>query len=86
MSTWNDHIMTIPTGKQLDYIHDLQRRLHLSAPALNTLCEQRFGCPFYRITKDHASQLIDEMQRWKQVPADLKREMGQQDLFDLEGV
>lgn len=80
--TWND-AMSMPTGKQLDGIHDLQRRLHLSNAALDSLCEDRFGCPFSRITRDQASTLIDEMKHWTEVPADLRREMGQQDLFEV---
>ena len=77
--------MNIPTGKQLDSIHDLQHTLHLSAPALNTLCQQRFECDFAQITRAQATSLIEEMKRWKAVPADLKREMGQQDLFEMAG-
>ena len=75
--------MNIPTGKQLDYIHDLQHKLHLSAPALNTLCQQRFECDIAQITKAQATSLIEEMKRWKAVPADLQREMGQIDLFEV---
>ena len=76
-------MMGMPTGTQLVYIHDLQRKLHLSAPALSRLCEDRFGCPFPQITKAQASELIAEMKRWRDVPADLKREMGQRDLFEV---
>lgn len=72
------------TVKQTDYIVALQRQLHLSGPLLDLHCQRRYGRPFAGIDRAEASSLIDELQRWRAIPADLLRALGQRDLPGLE--
>lgn len=72
-----------PTTPQLDLVRLLQRRLHLSAPLLDTHCGARFGVPFARLDRRQVSSLIDEMKVWQALPAELQRAQGQLDLLPV---
>ncbi len=72
------------TQPQIKFIRNVQRRLHLSGRALDVHCERRFGCAFATLTTPQASALLDELQGWIAVPADLQRACGQLDMFGVE--
>lgn len=69
------------TKPQITYVRALQRRLRLPDRTLDQYCTERFGRPFADLDRDQASVLLDEMVGWEDVPASLKRAMGQLDLF-----
>jgi len=73
-----------PTERQRDYVGDLQRRLRITDAALDTHTRRRFGMPFAELDRSQVSMLLEEMARWEAAPADLLREMGQQDLPGFE--
>lgn len=72
-----------PTTRQHDFVQALQRKLALSDAALDAHCGQRFGSPYAELDRTQVSALLDELQRWEAVPAELKRAMGQMDLFEV---
>lgn len=69
-----------PSEAQLNYIKALQRRLHLPDRMLSDHCVTRFGKTFDRLNRTQTSLLLDEMISWEQLPADMQRAKGQQDL------
>jgi hypothetical protein len=69
------------TAKQDGFVKTLQRRLKLPDVRLDNHCDQRFGRPYASLDRRQASDLIDEMLSWQDLPADLMRAKGQQDLF-----
>jgi hypothetical protein len=74
-----------PTANQVDYVLGMQRRLHLTDALLNNHCTERFKAPFNRLDRAQVSALIDEMKGWQAIPAQLRRESGQQDLPGFGG-
>lgn len=77
--------MSDMTQPQIIYVQALQHKLRLTDRQLDAHCGDRYGVPFAAVTKRQASDLIDEMTRWKSVPAELQRVAGQQDLPGLGG-
>jgi hypothetical protein len=73
-----------PTLKQMAFVRSLQRQLHLTDAALDTWCVQQFGQPLARVSRSNVSTLLDDMQLWQGVPAELRRAMGQLDLVPME--
>ncbi len=70
-----------PTQPQIDFVRKLQDRLHLSYAWLDHHCQEHYGGPFSALDRAQVSHLLDQMQGWKQAPADLQRAMGQVDMF-----
>lgn len=70
-----------PTPRQWDFVRDLQRRLRLTDAALDIYATRTFGVPLAWLDRSQISTLLDEMQGWTTVPADLQRALGQLDLF-----
>lgn len=68
------------TQPQLDYVRNLQRRLHLTNALLDAHCVARFGAAFVALDRAQCSALIDEMKDWESLPVELQREAGQADL------
>jgi hypothetical protein len=77
----NGQFFNEPTLKQLNYVAVLQKKLGLSDAALDLHCENRFDRPFLECSRAQVSALIDQLVTWKTVPDDLRRAMGQLDLF-----
>ncbi len=71
------------TQPQIDYVRALQKRLALPDALLDRLCYDTYGRVFAQIDVRQCSQLIDKMQAWEQLPADLMRAKGQMDLFEV---
>lgn len=69
------------TEAQRQFVDGLRKRLSLSKPLLDNHCVARFGCPLAELDRAALSALIDEMQGWRAIPAQLARESGQQDLW-----
>jgi len=70
---------------QLQFVGVLQRKHRLSDAALDTYCRETFGGrPLAELSRREVSQLLDAMVAWEQVPAELQRALGQQDLPGLE--
>lgn len=81
----NERQITIPPGlpateAQRGFVAGLQRRLHLPDALLSNHCVTRFGKELRALDRAETSALIDEMQGWTGIPAQLQREAGQQDL------
>jgi hypothetical protein len=74
-----------PTEAQIAYVRSLQRQLHLPDRMLDDHTVRTFGKKFSALNRNQVSQLLDELIDWQDLPADMKRAMGQQDLFP-EGV
>lgn len=74
-----------PTDKQIAYVRGMQRRLHLTNALLDNHCQQQWAAPFAELPKDLVSRLIDEMVQWDRIPAQLLREAGQTDMFEVMG-
>ena len=72
-----------PTQRQLAYVADLQRRLRISDGALDHHARRRFGLTVADLDRVQVSELLGEMERWESTPAELLREMGQLDLFEV---
>lgn len=69
-----------PTEKQVNYVRALQRSLHIPDSLLDNHCVSRFGHPFVAADRGEVSALIDELARWTEKPAEMRRAQGQQDL------
>jgi hypothetical protein len=65
---------------QLNYARDLARRLHLPERMLDDHCVQRFGKPLIALSITDGRDLLHEMLTWKDLPAQMQRAKGQQDL------
>lgn len=72
-----------PTPKQLEYVADLCAKLKITTPALDTYCRSEFGQSFEQLSKSECSRLLDSMTTWETTPAELRRAMGQLDLFGV---
>lgn len=72
------------TALQTDFARGLQRRLHLSNHLLDAHCVARFNRPFAELDRADCSALIDELQEWTAIPAEVMREAGQLDLKGFE--
>lgn len=75
--------MSEPTPAQTDFVRALQKQLRLPNFLLDQHCQTRWRRPFAELTRREVSELLDELQAWKAIPADLQRAMGQQDLPGL---
>lgn len=73
-----------PTDKQLEYVDQLQRRLHLTNPVLDQHCQATYGLDFRELCKGQVSHLLDELVTWESLPASLQRAKGQLDLFEVQ--
>ncbi len=73
-----------PTTLQVDYVRSLQRRLRLPDRLLDKHCVTRFDSPFSALTRAQVSSLLDELIGWQDIPADMRRAQGQQDLPGFE--
>jgi hypothetical protein len=73
-----------PTQPQIDYVRAIQRRLHLTNALLDNHCVSRFGRPFADLDKRRVKELLDEMTRWEQIPAEVRRQSGQADLPGID--
>lgn len=69
-----------PTELQVDFVRALQKQVRLPNELLDAHCQATFRKSFAEVSKQECSQLIDEMQEWKAIPADLQRMQGQRDL------
>lgn len=69
------------TDDQMKFIRALQSKLKLNDATMDIQSKRMFGVPVAEITIKQASMLIDELKTWKDVPAALRRAMGQADLF-----
>lgn len=69
-----------PTGPQVDFVRALQKQVRLPNYLLDAHCQATFRKSFADLSKRECSQLIDEMQAWKSIPAELQRVQGQRDL------
>lgn len=86
METETTRPITIPPGlpateAQRQYVEGLRKRINLPKRMLDIHCVGRFGCPVEGLDRADVSVLIDELKGWVDVPADLRREAGQLDLF-----
>lgn len=70
-----------PTEPQTDYIAALVKGLHIPKRMLDDHCVREFGRPFAEIDRRQASWLIDQLLAWQENDAELRRAMGQLDLF-----
>jgi hypothetical protein len=68
------------TEKQDRFVRALQHRLHLPDALLDNHCLRRFRVPYLACDRRQVSELIDEMRSWEDLPVDLMRAKGQQDL------
>jgi hypothetical protein len=75
--------MTPPSDAQLTYIRGLQKKLRITESMLNGHCQRKYDGPFDALDIRQASALIVEMVQWKAAPAELLREQGQMDLFEV---
>ena len=75
--------MPAPTKPQVDFVRSLQTQLRLPDAGLDDHCRRRFGQPFERLTRKEVSELLDELQGWEGIPAEVQRAMGQLDLLTL---
>lgn len=71
-----------PTAYQREYVAGLQRKLHLTDAALDQHCRETFGAPYRELDRGQVTRLLNQMEQWKRVPANLQRVMGQLDLFE----
>lgn len=78
--------MNGPTERQIAYVEDLRKAFKLNRVLLDAQCVTMFGTHFYGITRAQCSDLLTEMEAWKDrglLPTDLQRMAGQQDLPGL---
>jgi hypothetical protein len=71
-----------PTQPQHDFVEALKKKLRITTPMLDAHCRRKFDGPYASLDRYQVSALIDEMQRWVAVPAELQREQGQLDMFE----
>ena len=69
------------TEPQRNLIDQLSRQLHLPQDIRDQYCRQQFGCEYRDLTIRQASQLIERMRAWQQLPAEVQRLKGQLDLI-----
>ena len=74
--------MIAPTEAQADFVSGLCKKLRLTTPMLDSYCLKRWDRPYAQLDRYQVSWLIDQMQAWKAVPAELQREQGQLDMFE----
>lgn len=73
------------TDPQMGYVESLRVKLRLPKTLLDNHCEARFGQPLERLNRAQVSGLINEMKGWVTIPAEMQRQMGQQDLPGMGG-
>ena len=73
------------TERQLLYVSILAEKLKITSLAMDAYCRDQFGADLREMTKQQCSQLIDTMVSWKTAPPEVRRAMGQIDLFTLRG-
>jgi hypothetical protein len=73
-----------PTDPQREYVAGLCRKLHITDAALDGHCVRRYNAPYHRLDRQQVSDLLDEMTGWETTPADMRRAMGQLDLFGVQ--
>jgi hypothetical protein len=66
-----------PTDKQITFVNSLCKRLHLPLHLLNAQCQRAFGADFSGLDRRQCSQLIDTLQAWTEIPAELQIAQGQ---------
>jgi hypothetical protein len=69
-----------PTEAQWKYVRGMQHSLRLNDALLDNHCVATYGKRFYDLTRGETSDLIDAMKEWRQIPAELQRAAGQQEL------
>lgn len=69
------------TRDQVSYLRTLHQRHHVPDTTFDAWVADRFGCRLHELHRTDASRLIDEVKAWTSVPPDIRRAMGQLDLF-----
>lgn len=69
------------TDKQKSYILALCRHLHMPGRMMDDWLRATYGRHLEDLTIAQASAVIDTLAGWEDIPPDIRRASGQQDLF-----
>ena len=72
-----------PSTEQTAYVKALQKKLRITDSVLDGHCQRKYDGPFAALDRRQVSWLIYEMKSWQSMPAELMRDQGQLDLFEV---